>query len=54
MDKKALLAQLQVIEDMTDTEGVRQICFVLRDLIEHLYDEPMGFQASEAGRKPKK
>lgn len=45
MTKAEILARIDVIEDMTETEGVKQICVILRALAEQQEDKTIGFKA---------
>jgi hypothetical protein len=44
MNKEKLLGQLEIIRDMTEQEGVKQICYVLEELINGLAKSEIGFK----------
>lgn len=44
MKKDKLLGQLEIIRDMTDNEGIKQVCYVLEELINSLDKNEIGFK----------
>lgn len=47
VNKEKLLGQLQIVRDMTEVEGVKQICYVLEELIQNLDKNEIGFKGDD-------
>lgn len=43
-NKERYLAQLEVIKDMTETEGVKQLCYLLIEMIDADKTSEIGFK----------
>jgi hypothetical protein len=47
VNKDKLIGKCQVIAEMTDREGVKQIAEILMELIENLYKNEIGFKKED-------
>jgi len=47
IDAKTYIKQLQIIQNMTDTQGVKELCELIMELLADLEknEKPLGFQA---------
>lgn len=54
MNKDKILGQIHIVADMTDSEGVKQICYILEEIVNSLDKQSIGFAHEETDNNGRK